>query len=172
MQHIIKVVVLCMLFSTCSSYDKFRYITEDFQVPSKIFKFNYDKTWLAVLQTVKRYDLATKNQAAGIIKTKWVDNTLELNFSDSFGSNDSVKAAKFKLIINVVKGYRGKKEVSKVTIYKRQMVEQDFLQGSKIVPSDGILEKTILYRIGRSLSITRNLEKIEEQKAKEIEESF
>ena len=97
---------------------------------------------------------------------------MQLNFSDSFGSSDSIKAARFKLIINIVKGFRGKREVSKVTIYKRQMVEQDFLQGSKVVPSDGILEKTLLYRIGRSLSITGKLQKIEDQKAKEVEENF
>jgi len=172
MNHITKIIIFCTVLSSCSSYDKFRYITEDYQVPARIFKSNYDKTWLAVLQTVKKYNLEIKNQAAGIIKTRWEDNTLELNFSDSFGSNDSIKAAKFKLIINVVKGFRGRKEVSKVTIYKRQMLEQDFLQGSKVVPSDGILEKTILYRIGRSLSISQKLEKIEEQKAKEIEDSF
>ena len=52
------------------------------------------------------------------------------------------------------------------------MIEQDFLQGWKVVRSDGILEKTILYRISRILSIEGKLKKIEEQKAKELEDNF
>ena len=169
---IIKYIIITALLSQCGSYEKFRYLTEDYEVPKKVFKSSYDQTWLAILQVVKKYDLQLQDQDSGVIKTKWTDNTLQLNFSDSFGSSDSIKAARFKLIINIVKGFRGKREVSKVTIYKRQMVEQDFLQGSKVVPSDGILEKTLLYRIGRSLSITGKLQKIEDQKAKEVEENF
>lgn len=169
---IIKYIIMISMLSSCASYEKFRYLTEDYEVPSKVFKNNYDQTWLAILQVVKKYDLQLQDQDSGVIKTKWTDNTLQLNFSDSFGSSDSIKAARFKLIVNIVKGFRGRREVSKVTIYKRQVVEQDFLQGAKVVPSDGILEKTILYRIGRSLAITSKLQKIEDQKAKELEENF
>lgn len=157
---------------SCSSYEQFRYITEEFEIPQKVFKHDYNQTWLATLQVMNKSNLELSNQEAGIIKTKWIDNTLEVNFADSFGSKDAVKAAKFKLILNIVKGFRGRKEVTKVTVYRRQMVEQDFLQGWKVIPSDGILEKTILYRIGRNLSIAAKLRKIEEKKAKEIEENF
>lgn len=169
---IFKYIIIISLFSGCASYEKFRYLTEDYETPSKVFKYSYDQTWLAILQAVKKYDLQLQDQDSGVIKTKWTDNTLQLNFSDSFGSSDSIKSAKFKLIVNIVKGFRGRREVSKVTIYKRQVVEQDFLQGAKVVPSDGILEKTILYRVGRSLAITTKLQKIEDQKAKELEENF
>ena len=109
---------------------------------------------------------------AGIIKTRWIDNTLEVNFADSFGSKDAVKAARFKLVLNVVKGFRGSREVSKVSIFKRQMVERDFLQGYKVIPSDGILEKTILYRIERLILMEKRLKAIEEKKRREEEESF
>lgn len=158
--------------SGCSSYKQFQYIAEEFEIPSKVFKYEYSQTWQAVLQIMQKFDLSTQNQEAGIIKTRWRDNTLELNFADSFGSSDSVKAAKFKLIVNVVKGFRGTREVSKVTVFKRQMVEHDFLQGWKVVRSDGIMEKTILYRIERVLAIDQRLKKIEEEKSKEAEANF
>ena len=92
--------------------------------------------------------------------------------SDTDFGEDAVKAAKFKLIINVVKGFRSNREVSKITVYRRQMIEQDFLQGWKVIPSDGILEKTILYRIERNLKIAERLKRIEDQKAKELEANF
>tara|TARA_R110002049_G_scaffold205976_4_gene376504 strand:- start:271 stop:888 length:618 start_codon:yes stop_codon:yes gene_type:complete len=156
----------------CASYDQFRYVTEEFEIPSKVFNADYPQTWQAVLQIMAKYDLELKNQEAGVIKTRWIDNTLEVNFADSFGGNDAVKAARFKLIINVVKGFRGDSEVSKVTIFKRQLVEQDFLQGWKVSPTDGILEQSLLYRVERLLSIDKKLKKIEREKAKELEASF
>ena len=167
---IISIILLNIL--GCASYERFRYITEDFEIPAKVFKSDCNQTWVGVLQVMKKYNLELQDQDTGVIKTQWTDNTLEVNFADSFGSRDAVKAAKFKLIINVVKGFRSNREVAKVTVYRRQMVEQDFLQGWKVVPSDGILEKTILYRIGRNLAISTKLRKIEEEKAKEIEENF
>ncbi len=162
-----------LLFANgCGSYQQFQYIAEEFEIPSKVFRSDYNQTWQAVLQIMQKYDLALQNQEAGVIKTRWIDNTLQLNFADSFGSSDSVKAAKFKIIINIVKGFRSSREVSKVTVFKRQMVEQDFLQGWKVIRSDGILEKAVLYRIGRVISIDNKLKKIEEEKSKEQEASF
>jgi hypothetical protein len=153
--------------SGCASYEKFRQVTEELEIPTFIFKADYNQTWQAVIQVMKKYDIAQQNQEAGFIKTRWMDNTLEVNFADSFGSGDAVKAAKFKLIVNVVKGYRASREVTKVTIYKRQLMEQDFLQGWKEVNTDGILEKTLLYRIERLIAIDNSLREIDKAREKE-----
>ena len=120
---------------------------------------------------MNKYDLALQNQESGTIKTKWIDNTLKLNFADSFGSSDSVKAAKFKLVINVIKGFRNSKEVTKVTVFKRQMINQDFLQGWKVVPTDRIQEKTLLYRVSRALIVDKKLKRLDEIKQKIEEQS-
>lgn len=161
-----------LVITSCASYKQFQYIAEEFEIPSQVFKTEYSQTWQGVLQVMKKYDLEMQSQEAGVIKTRWIDNTLELNFADSFGSSDAVKSSKFKLVINVVKGFRGGREVSKVTVFRRQMIEQDFLQGWKVIPSDGILEKAILYRVNRVLSIDQKLKKIEEKKANEAEANF
>jgi hypothetical protein len=100
-----------------------------------------------------------------------MDNTLEVNFADAFGSSDAVKAAKFKIVVNVVKGFRSAREVTKVTIYKRQLLEQDFLQGWKAAPTDGIMEKTLLYRIERLIATDNKLKEIDKAREKEQLES-
>jgi hypothetical protein len=156
-----------LIFSSCASYEKFRQVTEELEIPSRIYKADYNQTWQAVITVMRKFDIAQQNQEAGFIKTRWMDNTLEVNFADSFGSSDAVKAAKFKLVINVVKGFRASREVSKVTIYKRQLVEQDFLQGWKEVSPDGIMEKTLLYRIERLISIDNKLKEIDKAREKE-----
>lgn len=165
-------ISLITSFSGCGSYDQFRHITEEFEVPTKIYKVEYNQAWQAVSDIMKKYNLEVKSQQSGLIKTRWEDNTLEINFSDSFGSSDSIKGAKFKLVVNVIKGFRGTREVTKVTVFKRQLIEQDFLQGWKVVPSDGILEKTILYRIDRILRIEQKLKMIEEQRSREAEKDL
>ena len=157
-----------VLFSGCASYEKFRQVTEELEIPSKIYKADFNQTWTAVIAVMRRFDIAQQNQEAGFIKTRWMDNTLEVNFTDAFGSSEAVKAAKFKLVINVVKGYRASREVTKVTIYKRQLIEQDFLQGWKEVSPDGIMEKTLLYRIERLIAIDNKLKEID--KAREAEQ--
>jgi hypothetical protein len=160
-------IVLLLTLSSCANYEKFRQITEEFEIPSRIYKADYNQTWQAVIQVMRKYDIAQQNQEAGFIKTRWMDNTLEVNFADSFGSSDSVKAAKYKLIVNVVKGFRSSREVTKVTIYKRQLMEQDFLQGWKEVTTDGIAEKTLLYRIERLIAMDNKLKEIDRAREKE-----
>lgn len=166
------IAISAFLITSCASYEKFHQMSQQLEIPSRVYQSDYTKTWQAVLQVMRRYDLAVQNQQSGVIRTRWIDNTLELNFADSFGASDSVRAARFKLVINVVKGFRGDREVSRVSVYKRQMVERDFLQGWQVVNSDGIQEETILYRIERLLAIEERLEQIEQQRARELEDNF
>ncbi|MGE3609848.1 MAG: hypothetical protein AB7I27_09715 [Bacteriovoracaceae bacterium] len=162
------IIIFSFLFvHGCANYEKFRQITEELEIPSKIYKADFNQTWKAVLKVMHKYEIASSNQEAGFIKTRWIDNTLEENFNNSFGTSDTVKAARFKLVVNVVKGFRMGKEVTKVTIYKRQIIEQEFLQGWKEVPSDGIMEKTILYRIQRLIAIDNKLQEIDKAREKE-----
>lgn len=165
-------IIFSVNFSGCTSYEQFQQLAEETEIPSQLYKTTYNQTWQAVLEIMQKYDLQLKNQEAGVIKTRWIDNTNQLNFNEAFGSQDMVKAARFKIIINVVKGFRGTREVSKVSVFKRQMIEKDFLQGWKVVRSDGILEKTILYRVDRILKRENMIKEIEEKKAKEEESSF
>ena len=51
------------------------------------------------------------------------------------------------------------------------MINEDFLQGWKVVPSDRIQEETMLYRIGQVLRIQNQLKKLDEQKRKAEEEA-
>lgn len=160
-------MTMMLFFGGCASYEKFRQVTEELEIPTKVYKADYNQTWQAVIQVMRKFDIAQQNQEAGFIKTRWMDNTLEVNFTDSFGSSDAVKAAKFKLVVNVVKGFRSSREVTKVTIYKRQLIEQDFLQGWKEETTDGITEKTLLYRMERLIATDNKLKEIDKAREKE-----
>jgi hypothetical protein len=164
--------LLFILTSSCASYEKFKLITEELEIPSKVYTSDYNQTWQAVIQVMKRFDISYQNQESGKIKTRWMDNTLQVNFTDSFGSSDAIKAAEFKLLINVAEGYSYGRKVTKVTVFKRQRVENDFLQGWKEQPTDIIQEKTLLYRIDRLISIDKKLKEIDKAREKEELEDF
>lgn len=168
----ILLTTLILLLNSCASYEKYRKITEELEIPAEIFKADFNQTWQAVLQVMKRFDVAFQNQEAGKIKTRWMDNTLEVNFTDSFGSNDKIKAAEFKLLINVSEGFSYGRKVTKVTVYKRQRIENDFLQGWKEIPTDGIQENTLLYRIGIWIETDNKLKAIDKAKEEEQLENF
>ncbi len=163
---------LFLFLTSCASYEQFKHVTTELEIPYKIFPNEFSQTFHAVLQVMKKYDLTQRRPDTGVVKTAWIPNTLQMNFNDSFSGRNSVKAAKFKIIVNITKGVRRNREVSKVTIFKRQMVEQDVLQGWKVISSDGIQEKVILYRIARLLNIDSKLKKIEDMKSKEEEANF
>lgn len=166
--------ILCILLTLagCASYEKFKQITEELEIPSEIFKADFNQTWQAVIQVMKRYDIAYQNQESGKIKTRWMDNTLQVNFADAFGSSEAVKAAEFKLDITVAEGYSYGRKVTKVTIFKRQRIEHDFLQGWRENPTDGIQEKTLLYRIKTLIDNDNKLKEIDKAREKEQLETF
>jgi hypothetical protein len=168
---ILALISLLSLFS-CSSYKEFQSLREEDAVPSKTFSFDYDQTWQAALQVMQKFDLSLQSQELGTIKTRWIDNTVELNFADSFGKNESIKSAKFKIVLNVSRQDRLTRALTKVSIYKRQMIEKEFLQGSKPERSDGTLENSLLYRIGRILTMEKELKRLKEIKSKQLEESL
>jgi len=163
---------LIFTLTSCASYEKYKQITEELEIPAEIYRADFNLTWEAVLQVMKKFDVAFQNQEAGKLKTRWMDNTLQVNFNDSFGSNDAVKSAEFKLLVNVAEGFSYGKKVTKVTIYKRQRVERDFLQGWKEVPTDGIQEKTLLYRIGVIIQNQNKLRAIDKAREQEQLNNF
>lgn len=165
-------LLITLLLSSCSSYEKFKMITEELEIPSEIYGADYNQTWQAVIQVMKRFDISYQNQESGKIKTRWMDNTLQVNFTDSFGSSDAVKAAEFRLMVNVAEGYSYGRKVTKVTVFKRQRVEHDFLQGWKEKQTDGIQEKTLLYRIGRLIENDNKLKEIDKAREKEELDAF
>lgn len=165
--------LILSILTSCSSYDKFKREADDFEIPSIIVNADLNRTWAAVVSTMKRFEIEQQNMDSGVIKTKWIDNTVALNFSDSFGTTDKIKAARFKMLINVASSSTSKKNAqTKITIFKRQLVENDVFQGWKEIETDHITEKTLLYRIQRLVAMDETIEKLQLEKESRMIKSF
>ncbi len=164
---------LLIFLASCSSYDKYKYLNSDLEIPNTLFEASFQQTWSAVVGVMKKYDIELQNQETGVIKSRWMDNTKELNFSDAFGSSEKIKSARFKVFVNVNEANRGDRMLTKVTVYKRQLVENDFLHGWKEIKQEHDLEKVLLYRISRLIKIDDYLKKIQKEKEeKELQEAL
>ncbi len=65
----------------------------------------------------------------------------------------------YKLNIKVVKGRAGSRPANQVAVLKESAKKKDFFSDAEAIPSDGLEEKSILYRIERELQIQRALQK-------------
>lgn len=118
----------------------------------QVYNSSYDDVWKAVNLVLQPYPLRVSNMDQGILETDilrgdkaWVSPFQK----EGVGSGET-----YKLTIRVIKGNAHN---TKVTINKDSQVQVDFFSDPKPLPSDGMEEKSILYRITRELQIERAL---------------
>ena len=123
----------------------------------KIFYAPYDLVWKAAHMSIK-YSIASENQDFGVIETdyiKAVDGWLPPG-----KTKPDYKSARYKLIFTFAKGKKvDGKEPTRLTIEKRIEIFKDFISEREVVPSDGLEELTLFYRIEREIVIANGLKK-------------
>lgn len=117
---------------------------------ARFYFYPYEEVWRAIQLAVRRYQIPVNNFDSGILETKFVRG--DKIFSNPTGSK-SGSGVRYKLIIRAVKGRFEGKKATKVTILKQSERQPDFFSGYQTVPSNGLEERALLYRIGRYLEI-------------------
>lgn len=177
--------ILCLILAilqSCSSYEKIKQQAMVFEVPSQYYEAPVEQVWAAAVEIFNRFQsnqqgeggIAEQDQERGVIKTQWIDNTDQMNFTDSFSNEERIRSAKIKMILTLEAISKDpKKPKTKVSIYKRQFVENDLFQGWKEYDNDFVLEKALLYRLQRLLWLDREIvmlqEQMEQRKLKELQ---
>lgn len=136
------------------------------QVFERIFFTDFNTAWQSTLDALKAVPLEISNREGGAILTKWVENTSEKNFTDSFGGADSYIKSEYRFQVSVAKGFFNGRPSVKITVQKEQLIQRDVLEGWRPTESDSIEENTLLYRIGRLILVKMKLAKIEEEESK------
>lgn len=140
--------------------------TDTNQVYGRIYLTDFNTSWQAVLDALKNSRLDVSNREGGFVQTRWTDNTSEKNFTDSFGNADAYLKAQFRVRVVVAKGFFNGRPSVKVSVQKEQLVQRDVLEGWRPSETDAIDENTLLYRIGRLITIRTKLAKLEEDKTR------
>ena len=128
-------------------------------IKQKIFYSSYENVWRALHQVI-RYPIAAENQDTGVIETEYIKSV------DGFITPDMTKAPspglRYKLVFTVARGKLNNRDATRVTMDKRIEILRDFFSEPELVPSDGLEEKVIFYRIERELSISDSIRRMNE----------
>lgn len=163
---------LCITGCLTSAYRQSIAGGEILEPVDRIYTTDLNTAWQATLEALKNNQLDVSNREAGFIQTKWIDNTAEKNFAESFGVQDSFLKSQYRLQLNLTKGYYNGRPTIKVTVQKEQLIERDILEGWKPIGTDFIDETTLLYRIGQIIFIKMKMAQLEEKNSQEeIEKS-
>jgi hypothetical protein len=125
-------------------------------VHQKVFFSSYDSVWRAAHTTIK-YTIAVENQDTGYLETEYIKGV------DGFLPPEVPKTPsagiRYKLVFNFAKGRTEGRDSTRVTIEKKMERLRDFFSEPDSIPSDGLEEKVIFYRIEREIVIGDALKK-------------
>ncbi|MBC87244.1 MAG: hypothetical protein CL677_08710 [Bdellovibrionaceae bacterium] len=157
----IGVILGSLLFFGCAGFDKTPTPTLSFLSHSKLYRGSYDKVWRSIQIALSSYPIKVNNIDTGLIETRSVaDNEIfKVPFEDSKASNGRRYIIKIRVIRMVPKDGNEQKSAVKVIVKKDITLKRDFFAAPERLRSNGIEEKTILYRVGRELLIDRVIEK-------------
>ncbi len=159
MRFLLPVLFFQVVISGCSLLEKQpESIDKIIQKSSnqKIFFANYDLVWKAAHTAIK-YTIASENQDFGVIETDYVKSVDGWLPPDK--TKPDYKSARYKLIFTFAKGKTDSRESTRITIEKKIEVFRDFISETQIIPSDGLEEMSLFYRIERELVIAQALKR-------------
>jgi hypothetical protein len=157
-------LLVLVLSSSCMTAYRQTVGSDGSKVFSRVFLTDYLTAWQAVLESMKSLRIDVKNQEGGFIQTRWVENTSEKAFVDSYGGAESYLKAQYRLKVSVAKAFHNGQPAVKVAIQKEQVIQRDVLEGWKTVDTDSLEENSLLYRMGRLVYMRMKLAKLEEEK--------
>lgn len=115
---------------------------------------DFEEVWRATNIVLQAYPLRLSNMDEGLLET---DDVKGVRAWEAPFKYRKPAGQTYRLSIRVVRGTAGRNAATKVIILKDARVQQDFFSNIKQVPSDGLEEKALLYRIKREIQIERAL---------------
>ncbi len=130
---------------------------------TRVLVGNYDEIWRAIQKSFASYPIQVNNLDQGILETDVIKGAQVWVAP----YEKSPRPANYHYVINVrvVKGNTGGHESAQVMIVKHISMQRDFFSTDEELPSDGLEEMSLLYRIGRELQIERSLKRAFEKKS-------
>ncbi len=150
--------ILAWMAAGCASLPETTAESSKGQSRQRIFLSPYDEVWRAA-HTVLKYPIVNENQDTGVIETEYI------RAQDGFVAPEKPPASsgiRYKITMMFAKGRSQGQESVRVTIDKQIEKLKDFFSDAEPLPSDGLEEKVLFYRIEREILISKGLKKAAE----------
>jgi hypothetical protein len=129
-------------------------VVESAEPQEKIFKDGYDDVWRALQLAMATYPIKVNNQDSGVLETEPIRG--DAAWVSPGQKNGPIGGFRYRIIVRVVRGRtENNRSAVKVTILKQGEIQRDFFSSYEKLPSDGLEELSIMYRIERELNIER-----------------
>jgi len=124
---------------------------------SRIFYASYDEVWRAVQLALRKYPIRMNNIESGQLETDYIKGdklfTEPVEEKKKFGM-------RYRILIHAVRGKFEDRAATKIICTKVPEIQRDFFTGYQGIPSNGLEENIILYRVGRFLEMDHVLSKV------------
>ena len=140
--------LICLNFLSCALLD------ED-PVPSSkehadVFAAEPDKVWKAIQLAMAAYPIHKNDMDAGLLETKLM--IPEKIWQSPVKPSSKVLSSKYKITVMTLPGKLKGEPAIRVIVKKELRYKTNIIDAVKIIPSDGLEEEVILYRIKREIS--------------------
>lgn len=127
----------------------------------QVYYANFEEVWRAVNLVLQPYPLRVSNMDQGVLETDEIKGNRV--FSPVYKGGEASGGESYRITIRVIKGQLGSRAATKVTVVKDAQIKLDFFSDPRNIPTDGLEEKALLYRIGREIQIERALAKAQKK---------
>lgn len=154
-------IALSLQLTACALFEERTGPPIYFGPREQVYYASFEEVWRSVNIALQPYPLRISNMDQGLLET---DNIRGYKVWSPPYKSDMVSGGQYyHLTIRVVRGNLQKKQATKVTIVKDVEVQPDFFSDPKNLGSDGLEEKTLLYRIGREIQMDRAMSKAQKK---------
>lgn len=157
--HVFSGLFLVLTLGGCSLFAERGELPNSFGPREQIFYGDVDQVWRATQIAFSKYPIRINNLDLGILETD-VSTGYKVWTPPHKPSVSGGMSS--KLSVRVVKGVVENRSAVRVTVQKESELKRDFFAETQKLPSDGLEEKALLYRIGRELQIDKALKKAQE----------
>jgi len=155
-------LVLFFLLSACALFEERKGPPSNFGPREQVYYATFEEVWRASNLVLQPYPLRVSNMDQGILETDSVRGFKV--WTPPFKPDSGTAGQAYKLTLKILKGKFGAKAATKVSILKDASNQRDFFSDPKPIPTDGLEEKTLLYRIGREIQLERMISKAQQKK--------
>lgn len=123
-----------------------------------VFSAPYNIVWQAVLLSMKNYPFRAQNREGGQIETKLIKGYNI--WQPPKGAIRNLRNREYLIKIFLERGFGDlKEEAIRVRVLKEEYINKDFVQQAIPIPTNGLEEEIILYRISREIFLQKEKER-------------
>ena len=127
-----------------------------FEPNEKVFRASFDEVWKAVQLSLQKYPIKKNIYEDGVIETDFVTGYQAWQPPHK---EKTPQGWKYQIVVRVIKGNAGKHPAQKVSVAKNIVFKKDFFTDEEQLPSDGLEEQVLMYRIEREVFIDQALKR-------------